>query len=123
MGYRTRKIIITAGTAIAAVLLCTSAGWAEVQKQPQALKTAGILGIKQIDPNLDGEGVNIGIISRSYKYIENEPQNDYQPNIFHKSLQGRSFTFFDEGVKEASIYASWLFDDLNTIRSHFLLLL
>ncbi len=102
MSCRTRKVIAVL-IAVAVFFICTSAGWADGQAQPQALKTAGITGLRQIDPNLDGNGVNIGIISRSYTYIENEPQNDYQPNTFHKSLQGRSFTFFDQTLKPPDI--------------------
>ncbi len=81
-------LIILAGTAAASV---------------QADSPAGIKQLRQIDPNLSGAGVNIGIISRSITYIDGEPQNDYQPDIDHVCFDNAKLQLNDEGHMDIGI--------------------
>jgi len=65
--------------------------------QPQGLNHAGIYALRQIDPNLTGDGVKFAVISRSIAYIDGEPQNDYRPDISHNCFKGIQFDFHDQG--------------------------
>jgi hypothetical protein len=58
--------------------------------QPQALNWAGIYALRQIDPNLTGAGVRLGVICRSLTYLDGNPQNDYQPNAKHACFRNAS---------------------------------
>jgi hypothetical protein len=66
--------------------------------QPQGLDRVGIYALREIDPSLTGEGVRLGIVSRSVTYADGEPQNDYQPNVGHACLRGAALRFFDDGA-------------------------
>ena len=59
---------------------------------PQGLKHTGIYALRQIDPDLTGAGVKFGVICRSMTYIDNEPQNDYHPDIRHNCFKNSGFT-------------------------------
>jgi len=50
---------------------------------PQGLRHTGIYALRQIEPKLTGEGVKIGVICRSMTYVDDEPQNDFRPDIRH----------------------------------------
>ena len=63
--------------------------------QPQGLKYTGIYALRQADPNLTGSGVKIGVICRSFTYIDGEPQNDYAPDSRHNCLKNSSLTLND----------------------------
>ena len=62
--------------------------------QPQGLRHTGIYALRQIDQNLTGSGVKFGVICRSMTYIDNEPQNDYRPDIRHNCFQTSDLTFY-----------------------------
>lgn len=64
--------------------------------QPQSLNYAGIYELRQVDPNLTGEGLNIALVCRSITYLENRPQNDYRPSVHHNCLQHVTFSFHDQ---------------------------
>lgn len=64
--------------------------------QPQALGATGIFTLRQNDANLTGSGVNAAIISRSFTYLNNQPQNDYRPLISHKCFDSSKFAFYDD---------------------------
>ena len=51
--------------------------------QPQGLEHTGVYALREMDPNLTGAGVKFAVISRSYTYIDNEPQNaqEYDPEV------------------------------------------
>ncbi len=86
---------------LVALMTPALAVWADVpatQLQPQSLNHAGVYGLRQIDPNLDGSGVSVGVICRSITYVDGKPQNDYRPNIEHDSLTRANLTFHDEGA-------------------------
>lgn len=63
--------------------------------QPQALNWAGIYALRQVDPNLTGAGVRLGVICRSLTYVEGNPQNDYQPNVKHSCFRNADLQFHD----------------------------
>jgi len=71
--------------------------------QPQALEHAGIYALKRIDPNLTGEGVKFAVICRSITYIDDEPQNDYRPDIEHSCFKDSLLSFHDQGQPPAGI--------------------
>ena len=63
--------------------------------QPQALNWAGVYALRQIDPNLTGAGVRLGVVCRSLTYVDGNPQNDYQPNVKHDCLRDAQLHFHD----------------------------
>ena len=66
----------------------------QIVLQPQGLERTGIYALKNIDPELTGEGVKYAVICRSFTYIDGEPQNDYQPFTLHNCFKTREFNFF-----------------------------
>jgi len=64
--------------------------------QPQGLEHTGIYALREMDPNLAGAGVKFAVISRSYTYIDDEPQNDYRPDISHDCFKMSQFGFKDQ---------------------------
>lgn len=64
--------------------------------QPQGLEHTGVYALKEIDPNLTGAGIKFAVISRSYTYFDNEPQNDYRPDISHNCFKMNQFGFKDQ---------------------------
>jgi hypothetical protein len=71
--------------------------------QPQGLELAGIYPLKKIDPNLTGEGVRFAVICRSITYIDDEPQNDYRPDIEHNCFNSSILFLHDQGQPPAGI--------------------
>ncbi len=71
--------------------------------EPQALDMVGIYEVKSLEPNLVGEGVNVGVICRSLTYVNGEPQNDYRPRVIHNCFGRKKIRFFDEGKSAAGI--------------------
>jgi len=71
------------GVALLAGLLAL-AGMAAAQEmplvQPQGLDRAGIYALREMVPNLTGEGVHYGILCRSITHQDGVPENDYLPN-------------------------------------------
>lgn len=82
------------------VLLCAMTNANNIF-QPQALDFSGIYKLKQIDPNLTGEGLSIGVISRSTTYLDSFPQNDYRPDIEHRCFNQNKFSFYDDDKLQA----------------------
>jgi hypothetical protein len=64
--------------------------------QPQGLEQTGVYSLREMDPNLTGAGVKFAVISRSYTYIDDEPQNDYRPDISHNCFEMSQLAFKDE---------------------------
>jgi len=71
--------------------------------QPKGLEHAGIYALRRIDPNLTGEGVKFAVICRSITYIDDEPQNDYRPDIGHSCFKASRFSFHDQEQLPAGI--------------------
>ena len=71
--------------------------------QPQALNFVGIYGLRDIDPNLTGATVKVGIVCRSYTYRGTEPQNDYTMPISHPCFANKKISLFDDGQTPAGI--------------------
>ena len=71
--------------------------------QPQGLNHAGIYALRQIVPGLTGAGVKFAVISRSFTYINGEPQNDYRPSIGHDCFKGKQLGFHDQTELPAGI--------------------
>jgi len=63
----------------------------------------GLSDLRQTDPNLTGTGVNFAVVCRSVTYLDGKPQNDYLPDMRHKSLRGKKLTFHDEQKLPAGI--------------------
>jgi hypothetical protein len=90
------------------VSLCTG-GEAKGQSeenilQPRALNHTGIYALREIDENLTGAGVKLAVICRSITYINNdEPQNDYRPNIDHNCFKGRQFSFHNQAIPSPAV--------------------
>lgn len=89
-----KTLILTLITCLAP--LTAIAAPADKTLQPQGLNHAGIYALRQIDPNLTGDGVKFAVISRSITYIDGEPQNDYQPNISHNCFKAAQFGFHNQ---------------------------
>ena len=73
--------------------------------QPQGLSRAGVYALRQIDPNLTGQDVRVGVVCRSISYVGDAPLNDYRPNLAHACFDGASVGLFDRGAPEAGISA------------------
>ena len=73
--------------------------------QPQALRACGLYELKQNEPNLNGSGLNIAVVCRSFTYKDGEPQNDYQPDVTHNCLKNARITFYDLGDPPAGTSA------------------
>jgi hypothetical protein len=89
-------ILILQLSGIALVTGSVAAGAAESSGpglQPQALNWAGVYALRQIDPNLTGAGVRLGVLCRSLTYVDGIPQNDYQPNVKHACLRNAQLQF------------------------------
>ena len=104
-----RTLLLSVITCIAA--LCSTAGsTARAQEpqntkilQPQGLEHAGIYPLKRIEPDLTGEGVTFAVICRSITYIDDEPQNDYRPDVEHDSFNSSRLFLHDKGQPPAGI--------------------
>jgi len=64
--------------------------------QPAALDFVGLYKVGDIDPNLTGKGLSIGLICRSDTYVDSRPQNDYRPDVSHKCFEGLKVNFYDD---------------------------
>ena len=71
--------------------------------QPLGLEYAGIYPLKRIEPNLTGEGVKFAVICRSITYLDDEPQNDYRPDIEHNCFSTSRIFLHDKGQPPAGI--------------------
>jgi len=68
---------------------------ADINLQPKGLNHAGIYALRQLDPNLTGQGVKFAVVCRSITYTDGQPQNDYQPAIEHDCFKDSQFSFHD----------------------------
>ena len=75
----------------------------QVGVQPQGLDYVGVYDLRQIDPALTGEGVKITVVARSQTYLNNQPQNDYQPVRDHRCLKAGRLQMQDDGSGKAGI--------------------
>jgi len=78
---------------------------AALSLQPLGLNHAGVYALRQAYPNLTGDGVALALVCRSMTYLDSTPQNDYRPNIAHRSLQNAAVTFHDTGDPTPDISA------------------
>ena len=106
----TKKTFLSSLIASLAVLFCSAniaAGADDSQSnnilQPQGLEHTGVFALREMDPNLTGAGVKFAVISRSYTYIDDEPQNDYRPDISHNCFKISQFSFKDQAKPPAGI--------------------
>jgi len=65
--------------------------------QPLALNHAGLVALRQAEPALTGADIRLAVVCRSITYVNDQPQNDYRPNIAHDCLQDARLTFYDRG--------------------------
>lgn len=106
----TRVKLISGLIACVAIMLGPSATTAEAQSsaidgvlQPQGLNHTGIYALREMDPALTGAGVKFALVCRSFTYTDDEPQNDYQPDISHNCFKANRFMFQDQSALPASI--------------------
>ncbi len=103
------KSMLIAGlmASIIALWVCPAAGVesgeGELVLQPQLLNHAGVETLRQLDPNLRGSGVKLALVCRSITYVDDEPQGDYRPNVGHRCLEGKHFSFHDESKANVGI--------------------
>jgi hypothetical protein len=83
------------------LLFCTSLVLAGIE--PAAIEVAGIYNLGDIDPNLTGKGVNIGLVCRSDTYSGLKPGNDYRPDISHDCFKGLKIKFHDDQSEQTGI--------------------
>ena len=76
---------------------------ADPNLQPQALNITGINELKELDPNLETDKINLAVVCRSFTYIDGKPQNDYRPNIGHDCFSDSNFLFYDANGSGAGI--------------------
>lgn len=100
MAHKVKNSIIYVSVCLSVILLISGAVEADdfaVGKalEPSGFEYTGIRQLKEIEPNLTGEDVNIAVICRSFTYIDGEPQNDYRPNNQHSCLEDKQFSFYD----------------------------
>lgn len=84
------------------MLICASLALA-VEEQLGALDVAGVYKVAAADSNLNGKGINIGLVCRSDTYIDSVPQNDYRPDVSHKCFQNSKVSFYDDQIGDAGI--------------------
>jgi hypothetical protein len=103
-----RTLLLSLITCIAA-LYSAAGSTAQAQEtqntnlQPQGLEYAGIYPLQRMEPNLTGEGVKFAVICRSITYINDEPQNDYRPDIEHSCFNSSQLILHDPGQPPAGI--------------------
>ncbi len=73
--------------------------------QPQGLDYVGVYALRQIDPDLNGEGIRFGVICTSVTYDGDEPKNDYQPNLKHTCFQRATVRSYDRGTVAPGVSA------------------
>jgi hypothetical protein len=71
--------------------------------QPQGLEYTGVYALRELDPTLTGAGVKFAVISRSYTYSDDEPQNDYRPDISQNCFAMSQLGFKDQGTLPSGI--------------------
>ena len=71
--------------------------------QPSGFNSCGITELKNLDDQLTGQTVNIGVICRSLTYDGDQPQNDYRPNTSHNSFSSANLTFHDNDLVSAAV--------------------
>ena len=76
---------------------------ADAAVQPHAFHHVGLSMLRQIEPGLNGSGVALAVVCRSYTYLDGVPQNDYQPYAEHNCLTTADMTFFDDGRIPANV--------------------
>jgi hypothetical protein len=75
----------------------------DIMLQPRGLEYTGIFPLKRIEPTLTGEGVKFAVVCRSITYINDEPQNDYRPDIEHNCFSSSRIFLHDKGLPPAGI--------------------
>ncbi len=110
MTYTLKKTLLLSLITCIAALYSAAGSTAKAQEpqntknlQPQGLEHAGIYPLKRIEPNLNGEGIKFAVICRSITYIDDEPQNDYRPDVEHDCLNSGRLFFHDQGQPPAGI--------------------
>jgi len=80
------------------VCACAAEGLSqETVLQPKGLERVGIYAVRELAPDLSGEGVKYAVICRSFSYVGENPQNDYRPAIDHRCFANARFSFYDNG--------------------------
>lgn len=75
----------------------------QMDVQPQGLDFVGMYALRQMDPALTGAGARITVLARSRTYLDNQPQNDYQPNLDHHSFKAARVRTLDNGSGQSGI--------------------
>ncbi|MHC4744497.1 MAG: S8 family peptidase, partial [Planctomycetota bacterium] len=104
MLYSGRKTFISGLLCWALMLsLCVPVDADIPQSQPLALHYAGVFSLRQIDPNLTGNGVHLSMVCRSMTYLGDKPLADYRPDFAHNCLLKTPVTFHDFGEEPPNL--------------------
>lgn len=68
-----------------------------------AIAPFAVSAFAESDPNLGGDSITIGSITRSITYIDGQPQNDYRIDINHECFRDSRIHFYDDGQFEPGI--------------------
>jgi hypothetical protein len=71
--------------------------------QPEAIGFVGVHRLREMEPELNGAGVRIGVLAPSKTYVANQPQNDYQPDVSHPCLGSAQIGMYDSGKARPSV--------------------
>ena len=63
--------------------------------EPAGFAASGVSELKAMQPQLDGSGVKIGVISRSLTYLNGIPQSDYLCDVKQPCLTDANLSFYD----------------------------
>ena len=103
--HKTKERLVCALLVFMSICLCSSVALAEnpAPTQPAALDYAGIFEVRQGNPDLTGQGVNIAAVCRSLTYIDGYPQDDYRLDIDHNCFAQSNITFIDNVDAQAGL--------------------
>ncbi|MBP8303312.1 MAG: S8 family serine peptidase [Phycisphaerae bacterium] len=105
-GTRIRTVFARMALGLALTGPCAALAAGESRQtdmQPQGLDFVGLYALRQMDPSLTGAGARITVLARSRTYLDNQPQNDYQPNLDHHCFGAARVQMLDSGRGQSGI--------------------
>jgi hypothetical protein len=103
MGLISKQKLVLASISCLLAMFCTFGTLAIAESSiggrilhPQGIEHAGIYDLRKIDPSLTGSNIKFAVVCRSFTYIEDEPQNDYRPNIEHNCFKNSQIIFSEQ---------------------------
>ena len=90
-GVKISVLAVVAGLAVG--LACAAEATGTIQ--PEAVGFVGVYRLRDLEPGLTGEGLRVGVLAPSRTYLNNQPQNDYQPDCSHPCLASAQIAMHD----------------------------